>query len=133
MGSHCSVYSSVNIWAPWNLVLADYSTLGPRVIVYSMAPVILGVRAVVSQGAHICTGTHDYQSENFQLYAQSINIGADAWICAEAFLGPGVTIGNGSVVGARSVVTRDQPAWMVCVGNPCRPVKPRIAPSYVHS
>ncbi|MCT0200798.1 putative colanic acid biosynthesis acetyltransferase [Synechococcus sp. CS-1325] len=113
--------------------MADYSTLGRRVIVYSMAPICLGVRAVVSQGVHLCTGSHDHQSENFQLYAQPITIGADAWICAEAFLGPGVSIGDGSVIGARAVATRDQPAWMVCAGNPCRPLKPRIPPSYARA
>jgi putative colanic acid biosynthesis acetyltransferase WcaF len=98
-----------------------------------MAPVVLGERAVVSQGVHLCTGSHDYESENFQLFARPIEIGADAWICAEAFLGPGVTIGDGAVIGARSVVTRDQPSWTVCAGNPCRPIKPRTPPSYARS
>ena len=130
IGSPCYVYNDVEIWAPWNLVMANYSTLGRHVIVYSMAPVTLGPRAVVSQGVHLCTGSHDYQSENFQLFACPIHIGGDAWICAEAFLSPGVSIGDGAVIGARSVVTRDQPAWMVCAGNPCRPLKPRTKPSY---
>lgn len=133
IGSPCYVYSDVDIWAPWNLQMADYSTLGRRVICYSMAPVVLGERAVVSQGAHLCTGTHDYESENFQLFARPIEIGADAWICTDAFLGPGVTIGKGAVIGARSVVTRDQPSWTVCAGNPCRPIKPRTPPSYARS
>ena len=130
IGSPCYVYNDVEIWAPWNLHMADYSTLGRRVICYSMAPVILGDRAVVSQGVHLCTGSHDHQSENFQLFARPIEIGTDAWICAEAFLAPGVSIGEGAVIGARAVVTRDQPAWMVCAGNPCRPLKPRTPPGY---
>jgi putative colanic acid biosynthesis acetyltransferase WcaF len=95
-----------------------------------MAEVSLGLRAVVSQGVHLCTGSHDHESANFQLFTRPIHIGADAWICAEAFLGPGVSIGEGAVIGARAVVTRDQPAWMVCAGNPCRPLKPRTQPSY---
>lgn len=130
IGAPCYVYNDVEIWAPWNLVMADYSTLGRRVIVYSMAEVSLGLRAVVSQGVHLCTGSHDHESANFQLFALPIEIGADAWICAEAFLAPGVSIGEGAVIGARAVVTRDQPAWMVCAGNPCRPLKPRTQPSY---
>lgn len=121
----CHIYSDALIWAPWNLHMASQSCLGPRVICYSMAPITLGERVVVSQGAHLCTGTHDYTSPSFCLYAKPISIGADAWICTDAFVGPGVQIGNGAVVGARSVVTRDQPAWMVCAGNPCRPLKPR--------
>lgn len=91
-----------------------------------MAPVVLGERVVVSQGVHLCTGSHDYESSTFQLFARPIVIGADAWICAEAFLSPGVFVGNGAVIGARAVVTRDQPAWMVCAGNPCRPLKKRM-------
>lgn len=113
--------------------MANYSTLGRRVICYSMAPVSIGERAVVSQGAYLCTGSHDYESETFQLFARPITIGADAWICAEAFLSPGVSIGTGAVIGARAVVTRDQPAWMVCAGNPCRPLKPRIPPAYARA
>jgi putative colanic acid biosynthesis acetyltransferase WcaF len=110
--------------------MADYSTLGRRVIVYSMAEVSLGLRSVVSQGVYLCTGSHDYESANFQLFAQPICIGSDAWICAESFLGPGIKIGEGAVIGARAVVTRDQPPWTVCAGNPCRPLKPRNHPSY---
>jgi putative colanic acid biosynthesis acetyltransferase WcaF len=130
IGSPCFVYNDVEIWAPWNLQMADYSTLGRRVICYSMAPVILGERAVVSQGVHLCTGSHDYESENFQLFARPIVVGSDAWICADVFVAPGVSIGNGAVIGARAVVTRDQPTWFVCGGNPCRPLKPRTIPAY---
>ena len=130
IGSPCYVYNDVEIWAPWNLSMANYSTLGRRVTCYSMAPVSLGERAVVSQGVHLCTGSHDHESENFQLFASPISIGPDVWLCAEAFLAPGVSIGDGAVIGARSVVTRDQPPWMVCAGNPCRPLKPRKPPSY---
>ena len=130
IGSQCYIYNDVQIWAPWNLSMADYSTLGRRVNCYSMGPVQLGKRVVVSQGVHICTGSHDYESENFQLFTKPIIIGADAWICAEAFVAPGVSIGPGAVIGARAVVTRDQPAWMVCTGNPCRPIKSRKPPEY---
>lgn len=133
IGSPCFVYNDVEIWAPWNLHMSDYSTLGRRVICYSMAQVCLGERVVVSQGVHLCAGSHDHESDNFQLFARPIQIGADSWICAEAFLGPGVSIGDGAVIGARAVVTRDQPAWMVCAGNPCRPLKPRTPPAYARS
>jgi putative colanic acid biosynthesis acetyltransferase WcaF len=128
--SSCLVYPSVVIWAPWNLVMEEGACLGPRVNCYNMAPVMLGKRAIVSQGAHLCTGTHDYESDDFRLYSRPIRVGADAWVCADAFLSPGVTIANGAVIGARSVVTRDQPAWMVCAGNPCRPLKARRPPAY---
>jgi putative colanic acid biosynthesis acetyltransferase WcaF len=125
IGRHCHVYPSVRIWAPWNLEMGDQACLGRGVICYSMGTISLGPRVVVSQGVHLCTGSHDYESPNFQLFTRPIHIGADAWICTEAFLAPGVSIGEGAVIGARSVVTRSQPTWTVCMGNPCKAIKPR--------
>lgn len=125
LGSHCHVYPKAKIWAPWNLVMDDHAGMADDVTCYSMATVTLGKKVVVSQGAHLCTGTHDYESASFQLYALPITIGDEAWICAECFLGPGVTVGEGAVIGARSVVTKDMPAWTVCAGHPCKPLKTR--------
>ena len=129
IGAGCHIYSDARIWAPWNLHMAPKSCLGPGVICYSMAPIHLGEQVVVSQGAHLCTGSHDYTSASFPLFARPISIGANAWICTEAFIGPGVQIGEGAVIGARAVVVCSQPAWMVCAGNPAHPIKPRIHPS----
>lgn len=126
LGKGCHVYSGAKVWAPWNLEMGDGSCLADGVICYTMAPIRLGARVVVSQGAHLCAGTHDYESPNFQLCAYPISIGDRAWICTEAFVGPGVTIGEGAVIGARAVVTKPMPEWMVCAGNPCRPIKKRV-------
>jgi putative colanic acid biosynthesis acetyltransferase WcaF len=128
--SSCHVYSSARIWAPWNLKMGANACLGPLVNCYSMALIELGERVVVSQGAFLCSGSHDYTQESFQLFAEPICIGSDAWICAEAFLGPGICIGEGAVIGARAVVTRSQPPWFVCAGNPARPLKPREHPRF---
>ena len=130
ISNNCRVYSSVEIWAPWNLTMSEFSVLGRGVFCYSMAPIFLGDRAVVSWGVTLCAGSHDYESENFQLFSAPIYISNDVWVCAEAFVGPGVSIDSGAVIGARSVVTHDQPQWMVCVGNPCRPKKARKPPLY---
>jgi putative colanic acid biosynthesis acetyltransferase WcaF len=91
-----------------------------------MDKIIIGDYAVISQGAHLCGGTHDYNSENFQLVIKPIVIGARAWICAEAFIHPGITVPDGAVVGARAVVTKSlSTAWAVYAGNPCRQVNIR--------
>jgi len=125
LGVGCHVYPSAQIWAPWNLEMDDHACLGDGVICYSMARIRLGKKVVVSQRAHLCSGSHDYEDRNFQLYALPITIADHVWVCAEAFLGPGVEIGEGAVIGARAVATRSMPPWMVCAGNPCRPLKPR--------
>jgi len=99
--------------------------VGDGAILYSQGMIRLGRRTVVSQGAHLCAGTHDYEQPGFPLITRPITVSANAWLAAECFIMPGVTIGEGAVIGARSVVTKDMPAWMVCAGHPCRPLKPR--------
>lgn len=125
VGHGVHVYPGVKIWAPWNLELEDESGIASGVILYSQGKITIGKRTVVSQGAHLVTGTHDYSDVGFPLITKPIHIGDYAWIATEAFIHPGVTIGAGCVIGARSVVNRDMPAWMVCAGHPCKPLKAR--------
>jgi putative colanic acid biosynthesis acetyltransferase WcaF len=119
------VYASAKVWYPPNLEMAQYSCLGPRVNCYCMAKIRLEAHALVSQGAHLCAGTHDIDNPRFQLTTKPITVGARAWVAAEAFIGPGVTVGEGSVLGARSVAFRDLEPWCVYAGNPARIVRKR--------
>jgi len=121
----CHIYPSVQIWAPWNLRMEDGACLAPGVICYNVAKVALGRNARVSQHAHLCAASHDHEDRRMPLISAPITIGAGAWVCADAFVSMGVTIGRDAVIGARAVVTKDMPAGMVCVGFPCRPVRPR--------
>ncbi|MDQ0511436.1 glycosyltransferase [Ancylobacter amanitiformis] len=125
IGKGVQVYGSARIWYPPNLDMAPYSALGPGVICYCMAPTRIGHHVVVSQRAHLCSGTHDVQSSDFQLRVRPITIHDDAWICAEAFVGPGVTVGEGAVLGARGVALRDLKDWTIYSGNPAVALKPR--------
>ncbi|GAB3884724.1 WcaF family extracellular polysaccharide biosynthesis acetyltransferase [Spirosoma agri] len=125
IGQGVHVYPDVKIWAPWNLDLGDECGIGNGAILYSQGKITIGRRTVISQGAHLCAGTHDYTQPGFPLITMPIVIGDHAWIAAEAFVHPGITIGEGCVVGARSVVTSDMPPWMVCAGHPCKPLKER--------
>jgi putative colanic acid biosynthesis acetyltransferase WcaF len=119
------VYASARIWYPPNLVMREYSCLGPGANCYSIARVVIGPRAVVSQRAYLCTGSHDILDPAFQLVARPIAIGADAWVAAESFVGPGVTIGEGAVLGARAVAFQDLDAWTVYLGNPAAALRKR--------
>jgi putative colanic acid biosynthesis acetyltransferase WcaF len=97
--------------------------------VYNLGAVTLGDRVTVSQEAYLCAGTHDYTQAWMPLLAPPITLKNDAWVCARAFVGPGVTVGEGAIVGAAAVVTRDVEDWTVVAGNPARPIKPRSRPT----
>lgn len=125
IGAGAHPYPSARIWAPWNLVMGEHSCLSHRVDCYCVDRIVLGARATVSQYSFLCTATHDYSREDMPLVTAPIAIGDRAWITADVFVAPGVTIGEGAVVTARSSVFDDLPPWMVARGNPAVPVKPR--------
>lgn len=129
LGVNVRVHGAARIWFPPNLAMGNNALIGPRAICYNMAPVEIGKGAIISQGAHLCTGTHAIDDPLFQLVAKPIVIGADAWVAAEAFVGPGVMIGEGAVLGARGVAFGDLPAWTVHAGNPARMIGQRRAPT----
>jgi putative colanic acid biosynthesis acetyltransferase WcaF len=116
------VSESAVIKMPWNLTLEDRACLGPGCEVYNLAPVVLHARCTVAQQAYLCCGTHDLTKPNLPLVVGPIEVGADAFLGARAFVLPGVTIGEGAVVGACGVVTRDVPAWTIVAGNPAKTI-----------
>ena len=118
-------YPDIVVWAPWNLHMAPESCLGPGVNCYNVALVSLGHSVTVSQRSHLCTASHDFDDTSFPLTGAPITLEDGAWIAAEAFLGPGVTIGKRAVVLARSVVVRDVPPGAVMGGNPARYLRER--------
>lgn len=127
LGRHVHIYPAVKIWAPWNLVVGDFVGVGDGATLYSMGRITIGDYVTVSQGVHLCAGSHDYNSPNFQLFVAPINIGKQVWICAEAFVGPGVSVGDGAVIGARAVLFKDAESLGVYVGNPAKLVKYRLS------
>ncbi len=118
-------YPRARCWAPWNLVMAEGACVGDDVDLYSAATVEIGAHSTVSQYGYLCTATHDPDDAAHPLVTRPIVIGRRCWIAADVFVGPGVTIGDGAVVGARSAVFSDLPAWTVATGTPARPARPR--------
>lgn len=126
IGKKVLICGGVRVHVPWNLEIGDYTAIGDKVEIYNLAPVCIGDHTTISQHAYLCASSHDYTRSDFPLYSLPITIGSQAWVASGAFVGPGVTIHEGSVVGARSVVLREVPPWTVAAGNPCRVIRPRI-------
>jgi putative colanic acid biosynthesis acetyltransferase WcaF len=119
------VYASAVIYMPWNLSVGAWTAIGEDALIYNLGPVRIGSQVTISQRAHLCAGSHDYARPDMPLLKPPIRIEDQAWVCADAFIGPGVSVRQGAVVGARAVVMKDVPPWTVVAGNPARALKTR--------
>jgi putative colanic acid biosynthesis acetyltransferase WcaF len=126
VGQQVHIYNSADIYMPWNLEIDDWSSIGEHAFIYNLGKVTIGKRVTVSHRAHLCAGTHDYTDPVMPLLKPRIVISDQAWVCADAYIGPGVEIGEGAVVGACAVVLKDVEAWTIVAGNPARAIKSRI-------
>jgi putative colanic acid biosynthesis acetyltransferase WcaF len=122
IGENVRVFPTTRILFPWYLRIGDWSVIAEHARIYNPGLIVIGERATISHGAHLCSGTHSYHHTNLPLLRPPIKIGDQAWICTEAFIGPGVRVGAGAVVGARAVVTGAVARWTVVAGNPSRPI-----------
>ena len=120
------IASSVRVHFPWNLTICPQVRIQPYVILNCMGRITVGRGTLVSQYAHLCAGTHEYQRADMKIVRCPIEIGSDVWIAADAFVGPGVTLGDGCLLAARSSAFHDLPVGMVCIGEPAEPRHPRF-------
>lgn len=121
-----NVLPSCRIWQPWNLTMGAYACISENVDCYSVAPIVLGDQVTVSQGVRLCTAGHDISSPIMELTYKPIVVGANAWVAAWSIVMPGIMIGEGAVVAAGAVVTKDVEPWTVVGGNPARFLKKRV-------
>lgn len=128
IGSDVHVFPSVRIAVPWNLTLEDECAIGDGAILYALGPIFVGRGATISQFAHLCAGTHDHLRADLPLVKSTIVIGPGVWVCADAFIGPNVAVGELSIVGARAVVVKDVPPRSIVGGNPARRISERPLP-----
>lgn len=111
---------------PWKLEVGEYTWLGENVWVDNLDTVAIGDNVCISQGAYLCTGSHDWASPRFDLITRPIRIASQAWIGARSIVAPGVTIEEGAVLALGSVATRDVPSWQVAMGVPAKAVRQRV-------
>lgn len=126
IGHEVHVYPTARITMPWNVEIGDQAAVGDRVILYALGTIRIGPSSTVSQGAHLCAGTHDISRVDRPLLKSPIVIGAGAWVAADAFIGPGTTVGDHAIVGARAVAMKDVPENSIVVGNPARKISRKV-------
>jgi putative colanic acid biosynthesis acetyltransferase WcaF len=119
IGKGVVIKPRVNIHFPWKLSVGDHTWIGEEVFLLNFEPITIGEQCCISQRTFLCTGNHDYRQPSMPFRNQPIVIENGAWVGAQTFVSPGVTIGSEAVIAAGSVVTRSQPASAVCAGNPC--------------
>ena len=125
IGAGSVIHASVKIWAPWNLEVGQRTAIGLRVECYNLGRIIIGNKVSISQGAYLCTASHDFTKRENPLITKPIFINDYAWVAADVFVIMGVTIGEGAVVGARAAVFKDVAPWTVVGGNPAKFIKKR--------
>jgi putative colanic acid biosynthesis acetyltransferase WcaF len=126
IGAGTSIYPSARIWAPWNLEMGDRSGIADGAEIYNVDKIVLEEEAIVSQFAFLCTASHDITDPGRRLMTAPIHLGRQAWVCAAAYVGMGVTVAEGAVVAARAVAVKDVAPWTVVGGNPARFIKQRV-------
>jgi putative colanic acid biosynthesis acetyltransferase WcaF len=126
IGKGVLIRSTVEVTYPWKLSIGDWSWIGDSVTLYTLGQITVGDNVVVSQNSYICSASHDYTTPSFAIFSRPVIIESEAWLATDVFVSPGVRIGNGAVVGARSVVLHDLPEMMVCVGQPAMAIRSRL-------
>lgn len=125
IGRGARIHGSARIWLPGNLALGNDVLIGPEAQIYNQGTITIGARSVISQRAFLCASSHDVCDPEFQLVLRPITIGEQCWIAAEAFVGPGVSVGDRAVIGARAALFGDAAADVIYSGNPAQPLRAR--------
>jgi putative colanic acid biosynthesis acetyltransferase WcaF len=125
IGNNVIIRPTVRITYPWRLSIGDNSWIGDNVELYTLGEISIGKNTVVSQRCYLCAASHDYQLATFDIFSIPIVIEDEVWLATDVFIAPGITIGRGAVIGAKSSVFKDMPKGMICMGNPAGPVKDR--------
>ncbi|RYE18677.1 MAG: colanic acid biosynthesis acetyltransferase WcaF [Sphingobacteriaceae bacterium] len=126
IGKNVKIRSSVKVTYPWKVTIGDYSWVGDECVLYSLGEIVIGSNVAIAHKVYINTGGHVYDKSSFDIFSKPVVIEDECWITNDVYIAPGVTIGKGSIVGARSSVLKDLPGGKICVGTPAQPIKDRV-------
>lgn len=126
-GDHVFIENPVHMSYGTHVHLGEHFYANFNLVIVDDMDVYIGDRVMIGPNVTICTTGHPVYPlyrEMVAHYSLPIHIGNNVWIGANSVVLPGVTIGDNAVIGAGSIVTRDIPANVVAVGNPCRVMRP---------
>lgn len=126
IGNHVKIRSSVKVTYPWNLKIGDYCWIGDDCVLYNLGNISIGSHVAIAHKVYLNTGGHNYERKTFDIFSKPVVIQDECWITNDVYVAPGVTIGKGTIVSARSTVLKDLPSGKICVGTPAKPIKDRI-------
>jgi putative colanic acid biosynthesis acetyltransferase WcaF len=126
IGKNVLVRPSVKFTYPWKVTIGDYSWIGDDCVLYSLGEIKIGKNVAVAHKVYINTGGHDYLKPSFDIFSKPVLVEDECWITNDVYIAPGVQIGRGTVVGARSSVLKSLPAGKICVGTPAKPIRDRF-------
>jgi len=126
IGSHVNIRSSVKVTYPWKLNIGDHVWIGDDCVLYNLGEIRIGNHVALAHKVYVNTGGHEYDKTTFDIFSKPVNIQDQCWITNDVYIAPGVTIGRGSIIAARSTVLKDMPPGKICVGTPAKPIKDRI-------
>lgn len=125
LGENVLIRPSARVTYPWKVTIGDFSWIGDRAELYSLGSITIGNHTIISQDSYLCAATHDYTKKGFPLVSDPIHIEDEVWVAAGGFIAPGITIGYGAIIAAKSVVLKDVPKAVICGGNPAKVIKER--------
>lgn len=126
IGKGVLIRSSAKFTYPWKITIGKNSWIGEETILYSLGEIFIGENVAIAHGVYFNTGLHDYTTKEFKIASKNIIIEDECWITNDVYIAPGVSIGRGCVIGARSSVYKNMPEGFICYGNPANPIKKRI-------
>jgi putative colanic acid biosynthesis acetyltransferase WcaF len=125
IGTGVKIRPTVRVTYPWKVTIGDHVWIGDDCVLYSLGNITIGSHVAIAHKVYFNTGGHDYDKITFDIFAKPLVIEDECWITNDVYIAPGVVIGKGTIVSARSSVFKSLPPGKICVGTPAQPIKDR--------